>query len=72
MKKDKVGIPYPLHLILVVSDVLPEHPVPLQPSVHHITVAIILVISGHEKNSRGSVSSSVSGAGPSDSLDMQI
>ena len=48
--EDKVSIPYPLHMILVVPDVLPEHPVPLQSSVHHVTVAIILVISGHEKN----------------------
>ena len=48
--EDKVSIPYPLHLVLVVPDVLTEHPVPLQTSVHHVAVAIILVISWYEQH----------------------
>ena len=47
---DKVGIINPHYLILIISYILLEHPIPLQSLIHHITIIVILMVSGHDEH----------------------
>ena len=47
---DKVGIIDPHYLILIISNILLEHPIPQQSLVHHITIIVILMVSGNDEH----------------------
>ena len=47
---DKVGIINPHYLILIISYIVFELPIPLQSLVHHITIIVILMVPGHNEH----------------------
>lgn len=44
--QNKVGIINADDLVLIVTDILPKHPPPLQASLHHVRIVVVFVIAG--------------------------
>ena len=47
---DKVGVINPHYLILIVSYIVLEHPIPLQSIIHYIAIIVILMIPGYNEH----------------------
>lgn len=44
--QNKAGIINADDLVLIVTDILPKHPSPLQASLHHVRIVVVFVIAG--------------------------